>query len=252
MTNFLNDEQQVVSANMPNQISHVNPLNQAFIETYKKIEAFANQKFNHTGKYMPMSQLTDNILSQLPGAQTYATDFELFNNLRNMMQHKASDQYFTIQPQVVTLIQHVHDVLTKPISVGELFQSEVIFIRETASYETLIELIRRHHYTQFPVIQKGQVLQNKVITANALAHALTLGQQPNVKEILAQSKAMVKVIPAQASIFTAEKLLLDAVKKGHKSVVLLIVKKESQKHLRPEDVVGLINLADLSQILSKK
>lgn len=81
---------------------------------------------------------------------------------------------------------------------------------------------------------------------------MTLGQQPNVKEILAQSKAKVKVIPAQASIFTAEELLLDAVKKGHKSVVLLIVKKESQKHLRPEDVVGLINLADLSQILSKK
>ena len=31
-----------------------NTLNEQFITVYKKIEAFANRKFNKTGKYMPM------------------------------------------------------------------------------------------------------------------------------------------------------------------------------------------------------
>ena len=74
---------------MPSELeSTPNTLNEQFIAIYKKIEAFANKKFNKTGKYMPMSQLTDAIMAYMPGAREYAMDFELFNNLRNMMQHK--------------------------------------------------------------------------------------------------------------------------------------------------------------------
>lgn len=236
----------------PTQNVTSNALNTTFIETYKKIEAFANKKFNQTGKYMPMSQLTDVMLSQLPGARDFATDLELFNNLRNLMQHKASDQYLIIQPAVVALIQHVYEVLTKTVTVGELFAAEVVFVPESADFSTVLDLIKRYHYTQFPVIRNGKVVQHKVITANALAHALTISKQPTVLEILAHSDAVVTVIQASDSIFTAEKILLDEVRNGHKSVVLLISKTQVGQKLRPADIIGLINLADLPQILSKK
>ncbi|GAX46980.1 CBS domain-containing protein [Pseudolactococcus reticulitermitis] len=229
-----------------------NNLNEQFISIYKKIETFANRKFNKTGKYMPMSQLTDAIMTGIPGAREYAMDFELFNNLRNMMQHKLSDNYFVIQPEVVTLIQHVHDVLTQPITVGQLFASEVIFVPEHAEFETVIDLIRRHHHTQFPVIRNGKIVMRQIITANALVHALTVSKKPNVSDMLAQSQAIVRFIPASASIFEAEKILLDEMKLGQKSVVLLITKVTDYKKVRPADVIGLINIADLPQILAKK
>lgn len=229
-----------------------NTLNEQFIAIYKKIEAFANKKFNKTGKYMPMSQLTDAIMAYMPGAREYAMDFELFNNLRNMMQHKLSDNYFVIQPEVVTLIQHVYEVLTKPMTVGQLFTSEVIFVPEFAGFETVMDLIKRHHHTQFPVIRNGKFVMRKIITANALVHALMVSKKPSVSDMLAQSQAIVRFIPASASIFEAEKILLDEMKHGQKSVVLLITKVTDYKKVRPVDVIGLINIADLPQILAKK
>ena len=229
-----------------------NTLNEQFIAIYKKIEAFANKKFNKTGKYMPMAQLTDAIMAYMPGAREYAMDFELFNNLRNMMQHKLSDNYFVIQPEVVTLIQHVYEVLTKPMTVGQLFASEVIFVPEFAGFETVMDLIKRHHHTQFPVIRNGKFVMRKIITANALVHALTVSKKPSVSDMLAQSQAIVRFIPASASIFEAEKILLDEMKHGQKSVVLLITKVTDYKKVRPVDVIGLINIADLPQILAKK
>jgi hypothetical protein len=62
----------------------------------------------------------------------------------------------------------------------------------------------------------------------------------------------VRFIPASASIFEAEKILLDEMKLGQKSVVLLITKVTDYKKVRPVDVIGLINIADLPQILAKK
>ena len=229
-----------------------NTLNEQFIAIYKKIEAFANKKFNKIGKYMPMSQLTDAIMAYMPGAREYAMDFELFNNLRNMMQHKLSDNDFVIQPEVVTLIQHVYEVLTKPMTVGQLFTSEVIFVPEFDDVETVINLIKRHHHTQFPVIRNGKFVMRKIITANALVHALTESEKPSVSRILVHSQAIVRFIPASASIFEAEKILLDEMKLGQKSVVLLITKVTDYKKVRPVDVIGLINIADLPQILAKK
>ena len=61
-----------------------------------------------------------------------------------------------------------------------------------------------------------------------------------------------RFIPASASIFEAEKILLDEMKLGQKSVVLLITKVTDYKKVRPVDVIGLINIADLPQILAKK
>ena len=229
-----------------------NTLNEQFISIYKQIEAYANKKFNKTGKYMPMSQLTDAIMAGIPGAREFSTDFELFNNLRNMMQHKLSDNYFVIQPEVVTLIQHVYEVLTKPLTVSQLFASKVIFVPEFADFETVMDLIKRHHHTQFPVIRNGKFVMRKIITANAIVHALTGSKRPSVSDIMARSQAMVRFIPATASIFEAEKILLDEMKLGQKSVVLLITKVTDDKKVRPSDVIGLINIADLPQILAKK
>ena len=229
-----------------------NTLNEQFITVYKKIEAFAIRKFNKTGKYMPMSQLTDAIMADIAGAREYSTDFELFNNLRNMMQHKMSDKYFVIQPEVVAQIQHVYEVLTKPLTVGQLFVSKVIFVPEFADFETVINLIKRHHHTQFPVIRNGKFVMRKIITANALVHALTESEKPSVSDMLVHSQAIVRFIPASASIFEAEKILLDEMKLGQKSVVLLITKVTDYKKVRPVDVIGLINIADLPQILAKK
>lgn len=226
--------------------------NEKFIEIYKKIEEFANKKFNKTGKYVPMSQLTDVMMMHLPGASDFSTDFELFNNLRNMMQHKEADKYFVIQPEVVDLIAHVYEVLAKPITVGQLFASEVIFISESATYDAVIEQIRTHHHTQFPVIRNGKFVMQKIITANAIAHALTRTSKPAVSEILKDSEAVVKFIGASESIFTAEKILLDEMKNGQKSVILLITRVTDLKRVRPADVIGLINVADLPQILAKK
>jgi CBS domain-containing protein len=227
-------------------------MNEKFIEIYKKIEEFANKKFNKTGKYVPMSQLTDAMLTHMPGASDFATDFELFNNLRNMMQHKESDKYFVIQPEVVALIEHVCQVLTKPISVGQFFAAKVIFVSETGTYDDVIEMVRVHHHTQFPVIRNGKLVMRKIVTAHAIAHALTVSQKPTVSEILTYSETVVRFIGASESIFTAEKILLDEMKNGHKSVILLITRVSDLKHVRPEDVIGLINVADLPQILAQK
>ena len=70
--------------------------------------------------------------------------------------------------------------------------------------------------------------------------------------MLVHSQAIVRFIPASASIFEAEKILLDEMKLGQKSVVLLITKVTDYKKVRPVDVIGLINIADLPQILAKK
>ena len=70
--------------------------------------------------------------------------------------------------------------------------------------------------------------------------------------MLAQSQAIVRFIPASASIFEAEKILLDEMKLGQKSVVLLITKVTDYNKVRPVDVIGLINITDLPQILAKK
>lgn len=226
--------------------------NDRFIAQYKLLEAFANQKFNKTGKYMPMSQLTDMILAQLPGARDFATDFELFNNLRNMIQHKAANRYFIIQPEVVTRIKHVYDVLTRPITVGELFSSEVIFVNESDQFAAVMRKVREHHHTQFPVVRTDGMLMRRVVTANAMAHALSVSQAPTVSEMIQHTESVVFFIQSSASIFTAEKMMLDEMRTGKKSVVLLLTNVTDFKKVRPADVLGLINIADLPQILSKK
>lgn len=226
--------------------------NDHFIEIYKKLEAFANQKFNKTGKYMPMSQLTDMMIVQLPGARGFATDLELFNNLRNMLQHKAANRYFIIQPEVVTRINHVYEVLSRPITVGELFSSNVIFVNESDKFVTVLSKVKKHHHTQFPVVRTDGLLMRRIITANAMAHALTVSQTPTVSEMLAHAESVVFFIQPSASIFTAEKMMLDEMKSGKKSVVLLLTDVTDFKKVRPKDVLGLMNIADLPQILSKK
>ena len=121
-----------------------------------------------------------------------------------------------------------------------------------ADFDTVMDLIKRHHHTQFPVIRNGKFVMRKIITANALVHALTLSKKPSVSDMLAQSQAIVRFIPASASIFEAEKILLDEMKLGQKSVVLLITKVTDYNKVRPVDVIGLINITDLPQILAKK
>jgi CBS domain-containing protein len=143
-------------------------------------------------------------------------------------------------------------VLVTPITVGQLFASEVIFLPETGSYADVIQLIRTHHHTQFPVIRNGKFVMRKMITAQAIAHALTVSPKPRVADILNHSEAVVRFIGASESIFTAEKILLDEMKNGQKSVVLLITRVTDFKKVRPVDVIGLINVADLPQILAKK
>ncbi|GFH40893.1 CBS domain-containing protein [Lactococcus insecticola] len=229
-------------------------MNETFIEIYKEIEAFANKKFNQTGKYMPMSQLTDELIEHVAGAKDFATDFELFNNLRNMMQHKASDKYFLIQPEVVDLIRHVYEVITQPLTVGSLFRSEVIFVPSDAAFSDLMTLVRTHHHTQFPVVKNGRVLTTQLITANAIVHSLSENPKaaPTVEQILENSQAVIRFIKPDDSIFTAENRLLDEMKTGQKSVVLLITEVENLQTLKPSDVLGVINITDLPKILSQK
>ncbi|GFH43056.1 hypothetical protein Hs30E_16070 [Lactococcus hodotermopsidis] len=227
-------------------------MNENFIEIYKKLEAFANKKFNRTGRYMPMSQLTDEMIAHIPGAQEFATDFELFNNMRNMLQHKEADRYFVIQPEVVALISHVYDVVTKPLTVGEFFSSPVVFVIESDNFASLISHVRNHHHTQFPVINTAGVVMRKIVTPNAITHALTESENPSVTKIIQKSQTLVKFIAQTESIFTAEKMLLDEMRTGRKSVVLLITKTKKTKNVHIDDVVGLINVANLPQILAKK
>jgi CBS domain-containing protein len=125
-----------------------------------------------------------------------------------MMQHKLSNNYFVIQPEVVTLIQHVYEVLTKPITVGQLFASEVIFVPEFADFDTVMDLIKRHHHTQFPVIRNGKFVMRKIITANALVHALTLSKKPSVSDMLAQSQAIVSLSQRQPQFLKRKKYCL--------------------------------------------
>lgn len=47
-------------------------------------------------------------------------------------------------------------------------------------------------------------------------------------------------------------MMLDEMRTGKKSVVLLLTNVIDFKKVRPADVLGLINIADLPQILSKK
>jgi CBS-domain-containing membrane protein len=177
-----------------------------------------------------------------------------YSDLRNVLVHEKYDRVVLAQPSdhVIRHFQWIYESLLTPVTLKDLMEKEVITIDANASFKSLLELIKKHGFTHYPIFEDGIFLG--VFTDSGVTHTLaqtpfeqlaTIYQTP-IKSLIQYDEHIndVLVVLQKDSIFD----VFDALQQNNKNIeTILIVTQTLLQH--ENQIKGLIVSKALTKIL---
>ncbi|AYC30857.1 CBS domain-containing protein [Paenisporosarcina cavernae] len=180
----------------------------------------------------------------------FEDDLREYADLRNaIVHHRTSTEYVIAEPHdsVVEDIERIDQLLSKPLTVGDFFRRKVTAFQAHDSLEKVLEEIKRHHFTQFPVFEEGEFvgLLTTVGIAFWLAenhHEPFISREIMIREIVKHEKSreISKYVTPDLTVYQAEELFKKSVMKGKRLEALLIRDNN--------ELVGIVTPIDLMKI----
>jgi CBS domain-containing protein len=177
-----------------------------------------------------------------------------YADLRNVLVHEQYDHVVLAQPSdhVIRHFEWIYESLLTPITLKDLMEKKVVTIDADASFQSLLNLIKKHGFTHYPVFEDGQFLG--VFTDSGIAHALAETPFEKLEELYHtpikllinydQHIKDVLVVLQKDSIFD----VFDALQQKEKDIeTILIVTQTPLQH--ENQIKGLIISKSLTKIL---
>lgn len=177
-----------------------------------------------------------------------------YADLRNVLVHEQYDRVVLAQPSdhVIRHFEWIYESLLTPITLKDLMEKKVVTIDADASFQSLLNLIKKHGFTHYPVFEDGQFLG--VFTDSGITHALAETSFEKLEELYHtpikllinydQHIKDVLVVLQKDSIFD----VFDALQQKEKDIeTILIVTQTPLQH--DNQIKGLIISKSLTKIL---
>jgi len=206
-------------------------------------------------EFMPFYRLVDFGKKKSALVRKYEDDLRSFADLRNaIVHHRTSAEFVIAEPhtKVVSRIEYIDHVLSKPRLVGQVFHKKVLCFQINDSLKYVLNVIRQRKFTQFPVYE-GHEFRGLVTTVgitNWLATTISGNQipkkMPTLYDILHHEKNRVnyKFVSRYITIYDAEEIFKQGVERGKRFEALLIT-----EHGKPQQkLLGIITPIDIMKV----
>ena len=226
-----------------------------FIVAFNKIEKYFDQQIRDT-RYVPFHRAVQRLRKSNPIVSHYQQHLLEFSELRNAIVHERTGHEYTIadpHDDIVELIEKIEQELTAPETVGNLFGKTLRTIQADLTIEEVLNIIKETTFSQFPVYISKQFIG--LLTDKCILHFIAQRMNGDcsklfnteVRELLkedAVKEANYRFVPSDMSVFEAESIFMEAMKKNKVIDALLITDSgESYDKLK-----GLISPTDLIKI----
>ncbi|QFF97428.1 CBS domain-containing protein [Psychrobacillus glaciei] len=203
-----------------------------FITAYNRIDQLMKEIIG-TQDHLAFFRVIDLAKKKNATIRRYEADLREYGDLRNaIIHHRTSTEYAIAEPHedVVLKMEEMEVALTKPITVGNMFQTKVTTFQRTDFLSYALKVIKDKKYNQFPVYNgtefKGLItpvgitmwLASTVDSASFSRKKTTLG------EILTHEndRENHQFIEKNASVYEALEIFKAAITRGRRLEALLI------------------------------
>jgi len=225
-----------------------------FLTAYNRIEKSMEKAIGFSG-YMPFFKLVDRAKNVNAIVRKFEDDLREYAGLRNAIVHHRTDvEYAIAEPHddIVELIEYIDRELSKPKTVGEMFQRKVHTLRSSDSLDKGLKLIREYKFNQIPIYEDRKfmgLITTEGITywlADQYANGDISREIPTLLDIyrLEKKKNTYRFISKEVSVYEAEEYFKNSVVKGKRLDALLI----TENGLVEEKLLGIITPLDLIKI----
>lgn len=225
-----------------------------FIVSYNRLDQLMKDLIG-TNEHMAFFRLIDFAKKKNAIIRRYEADLREYGDLRNaIIHHRTSLEFAIAEPhdEVVTKMEEIESALAKPITVAQMFQTNVTIFQETDSLSYALKVIKDKKYNQFPVY-KGKTFKGLItpvgITmwmARKVDSESFSRKRTMLSEILAHesNRDNHRFIQAEASVFEAVEIFKSSVVHGRRLEALLITEdgKSSDK------LIGIVTPMSLLKI----
>lgn len=225
-----------------------------FIVSYNKIDQLMKDLIG-TNEHMAFFRLIDFAKKKNAVIRRYEADLREYGDLRNaIVHHRTSLDFAIAEPHddVVAKMEEIESALAKPITVAQLFRTNVTNFQETDSLSYALKVIKDKKYNQFPVYTgktfKGLITpvgitmwMASMVDSDSFSRKRTI-----LSEILTHesNRDNHQFIHAQASVFEAVEIFKSSVIRGRRLEALLITEdgKASDK------LIGIVTPMSLLKV----
>ncbi|WP_342513749.1 CBS domain-containing protein [Sporosarcina sp. FSL K6-1522] len=225
-----------------------------FIIAFNRIEK-SLEKISGLSNYMPFSRLIDKTKNMNAIIRKFEVDLRECADLRNAIVHRRTDiDYAIAEPHdnIVELIEYIERELSKPVTVGDMFQRKVHTLRASDSLEKGLKLIHEQRFNQIPIYENRKFIG--LITAVGITYWLAdkgteeiiSREMPTLLDIYyhEKQKNTYRFVEKDLSVYEAEEYFRKSVVGGKRLEALLITENG-----RPEEkLLGIITPLDLMKI----
>ena len=225
-----------------------------FIVSYNRLDQLMKDLIG-TNEHMAFFRLIDFAKKKNAIIRRYEADLREYGDLRNaIIHHRTSLEFAIAEPhdEVVTKMEEIEGALAKPITVAQMFRTNVTIFQETDSLSYALKVIKDKKYNQFPVY-KGKTFKGLItpvgITmwmASKVDSESYSRKRTMLSEILAHesNRDNHRFIQANASVFEAVEIFKSSVVNGRRLEALLITEdgKASDK------LIGIVTPMSLLKI----
>ncbi len=203
-----------------------------FVTSYNRIDQLMKDIIG-TQEHMAFFRLIDYAKKKNAVIRKYEADLREYGSLRNAIVHGHTSTEFAIaepHEDVVLKMEEMEVALTKPITVGKIFQTSVTTFQKTDFLSYALKVIKDKKYNQFPVYDgnefKGLITPVGITMwmASTVDSESFSRKKTSLGEILAHenSRENHQFIGQNASIYEALEVFKEAITRGKRLEALLI------------------------------
>ena len=214
-----------------------------FLAHFNRIEKWMRERLNNPVN-MGFSEMTRRLSRKEKGQiAQFEEDLLQMAQLRNAIVHeRIADDFVIAEPNewAVQRIETIEQALTKPEKVVPKFAKRVTAFEITTSLETLLTIIAKKQYSQFPIYEKG--VFKGLITVRGIGHIANR----TVRELLASNykRSNYQFVSIEATVFEVEQMFREQPR-----LEAVLISKSGHPN---GELVGIVRPRDLASIHREK
>mgnify|MGYP001412456494 CR=1 FL=1 len=230
-------------------------LAERFIAAYNMIDKTIKREFRFND-HVPFTRMIDRVRKRHPVIEKYEQVLREYAQLRNAIVHERTEPHYIIaepHEEVVNQIEQIRDLLINPEYLIPKFKRNVLTFQANDNLSLVLEAIRKHGYTQFPVFKHNEFIG--LITDNGIARWLathsmdrdTVAIDASLEEILTHEKYRENVLfmSAETNVLEAREQFLDYMEKKATHLNAILITHNGEKD---EPLLGMITAMNLVEL----
>ena len=225
-----------------------------FITSYNRLDRLMKNIIG-TQEHMAFFRLIDLAQKKNAIVRKYEADLREFGDLRNaLVHHRTSVEYAIAEPhdEVVLKMEEIEAALEKPITVEQMFRTNVTAFQGTDSLSYALKVIKDKKYNQFPVYNgkefKGLITPVGITMwmASMVDSESFSRKKAVLSEILAHegNRENHQFIKCNESVYEALEIFKANITRGRRLEALLI----TENGRRDEKLIGIVTPMSMMKV----